>query len=124
MVIAYKLKGGKIAFTQQDEFDFVNSGVCALREDSDGYHWVVEEPLVIEVLEEELRASEFDPEVLAYLDQFNTILTNLGTNSVAKGRHLNCWCIDPCSTLMAKFLWIYLSSRISKIFQNGAKLQH
>ncbi|CAG8642908.1 7533_t:CDS:2, partial [Paraglomus brasilianum] len=85
MVIAYKLKGGKIAFTQQDEFDFVNSGVCALREDSDGYHWVVEEPLVIEVLEEELRASEFDPEVLAYLDQFNAMLTNLGTNSAAKG---------------------------------------
>ena len=85
MVIAYKLKGGKISFMQRAEFDFVNSGVCALREDSDGYHWVAEEPLVIEVLEEELRASGFDPEFFAYLDQFNAMLTNLGTNSAAKG---------------------------------------
>jgi hypothetical protein len=85
MVIAYKLKGGKIAFMQQDEFDFVNSGVCALQEDSDGYHWIIEKPLVIEVLEEELKASGFVPDVLMYLDQFNVMLTNLGTNSAAKG---------------------------------------
>jgi len=85
MIIAYKLKGGKIAFTQLEAIDFVNLGVCALREDSNNYHWIIEEPLVIEVLEVELRASGFDLEFFTYLDQLNTMITNLGINSAAKG---------------------------------------
>ncbi|RUO96863.1 hypothetical protein BC936DRAFT_141333, partial [Jimgerdemannia flammicorona] len=81
MVIADKLKSGKVAFAQLEKFDFVNYALCALRKDNDDYHWVTDEPIVVEVMEEELKWSGADHDYLEYLEQFNPILTNLGATS-------------------------------------------
>ena len=48
----------------------------------------MDEPLVIEVVEEELKSRNIDPSFLEYLDQFNQVVENLGTNTTAKGNML------------------------------------
>ncbi|CAI2176664.1 15449_t:CDS:2 [Funneliformis geosporum] len=71
MVLAYKLYNGKISFAHISEADFVNNALCNLSKDSDDVHLIMDEPLVIEVVEEELKSINVDPEFLVYLDQFN-----------------------------------------------------
>ncbi|RUP43600.1 hypothetical protein BC936DRAFT_136959, partial [Jimgerdemannia flammicorona] len=86
MVIADKLKSGKVAFAQLEELDFVNYALCALRKDNDDYHWVTDEPIVVEVMEEELKRSGADHDYMEYLEQFNSILNNLGATSSTRGQ--------------------------------------
>ncbi|CAG8649474.1 6880_t:CDS:1, partial [Paraglomus occultum] len=88
MVLAYKLHNGKISFAQTSNADFVNHALCSLSEDSDDMHLIMNEPLVIDAVEEELKRSNLDPEFLEYLDQFNQVVENLGPETPVKGNVL------------------------------------
>jgi len=88
MVLAYKLHNGKVSFASILEADFVNNALCSLHNDSDGIHLIMDEPLVIEVVEEELKSRNVDPAFLEYLDKFNQVVENLGTGTTVKGNIL------------------------------------
>lgn len=88
MVLAYKLQGGKIWFTSDAQADFMDKALCSLRMHSDGVHWLMDEPLVVEVVEEELSRSNLDPAFSEHLFQLNGIIENLGVKSSAKGNAL------------------------------------
>ncbi|KAF9152038.1 hypothetical protein DFQ26_001032, partial [Actinomortierella ambigua] len=88
MVLAYYLQDAKISFSTQQQSDFVDKALCHLEPHPDGIHLIMGEPLVVEAVGEELRASDKDPAFLEYLDQLNRIITNLGTSSSAKGSAL------------------------------------
>ncbi|KAG0019239.1 hypothetical protein BGZ82_000211 [Podila clonocystis] len=88
MVLAYKLQGGKIWFTSNGQADFMDKALCSLRMHSDGVHWLMDEPLVVEVVEEELNRSNVDPTFCEHLHQLNGIIENLGVKSSAKGNAL------------------------------------
>jgi len=86
MVLAYKLQHGRISFARDDEADFVKSALCSLHKDHDDYHWVMDEPLVVEVVEEELRRSgKIDPSTFVYLSQLDGLITLLGPDSPTRG---------------------------------------
>jgi hypothetical protein len=53
--------------------------------DSDGVHWLMNEPLVVDVVEEELKRSNKNIEFLEHLSQLSGIIERLGINSSAKG---------------------------------------
>ncbi|KAF9299630.1 hypothetical protein BGZ74_008826 [Mortierella antarctica] len=61
MVLAYKLQGGKMWFSSDSQADFVDKALCSVRVHSDGVHWLMNEPLVVEVVEEELNRLNVDP---------------------------------------------------------------
>ena len=88
MVLAYNLQGGKISFASGRQSDFVDKALCKLRPHPDGVHLIMDEPMVIEAVQEELKKLHVDPAFLEYLDQFNRICTNFGTASTAKGAAL------------------------------------
>jgi len=88
MVLAYKLHNGKTSFANNTETDFVNNALCSLHKDSDEYHLIMDEPLVIEVVKEKLKSRNIDPAFLEYLDQFNQVVENLGINTTVKGNML------------------------------------
>lgn len=54
-MIGASLGGGRVTFPMLENPDFVNKGICALELAADGYHWKIQEPLVIEVALERLR---------------------------------------------------------------------
>ncbi|KAF8923781.1 hypothetical protein BGZ58_002528, partial [Dissophora ornata] len=85
MVLAYHLHGGKISFAGKDQADFVDKALCKLRAHPDGIHLVMDEPMVIEAVEIELKASGKDPAFLEYLDQIFQIVTNFGLATTSKG---------------------------------------
>ncbi|KAK3807861.1 MAG: hypothetical protein J3Q66DRAFT_85573 [Benniella sp.] len=88
MVLAYRLHGSKISFSSQKEFDFVDRGLCRLQLHSDEIHYIMDEPLALEAVEEVLKASGEDPELKEYLDQLYQIVDNLGVASTSKGNAL------------------------------------
>jgi hypothetical protein len=88
MVLAYKLQGGKIWFESIEQSDFVNNALCGLRPHFNDVHLIMDEPMVVEAVQETLEDMDVDPEFLKYLDQFNRIITNFGINSAAKGAAL------------------------------------
>ncbi|KAF9287534.1 hypothetical protein BGZ68_001690 [Mortierella alpina] len=88
MVLAYHLQDAKISFSSHQQSDFVDKALCRLRPHSDGIHLVMDEPMVIEAVQEELKASNKDPEFSEYLDQIYRIVTNHGANSTSKGAAL------------------------------------
>ncbi|GJJ79269.1 hypothetical protein EMPS_11630 [Entomortierella parvispora] len=67
MVLAYHLHGGKTSFAGKDQADFVDKALCKLRPHSGGIQ--MDEPMVIEAVETEQKASGKDPAFLEYLDQ-------------------------------------------------------
>ncbi|KAF9371696.1 hypothetical protein CPC16_002915, partial [Podila verticillata] len=69
MVLVYHLHDGKISFASKDQSDFVDKTLCRLRPHSDGVHLVMDEPMVVEAVENELKATGKDPAFLEYLDQ-------------------------------------------------------
>ncbi|KAG0268150.1 hypothetical protein BGZ95_002588 [Linnemannia exigua] len=85
MVLAYHLQDAKISFSSQQQSDFVDKALCRLRPHSDGVHLVMDEPMVIEAVQEELKASGKDPAFLENLDQLYQIVTNFGVASTSKG---------------------------------------
>ncbi|KAF9349932.1 hypothetical protein BGX26_011839 [Mortierella sp. AD094] len=85
MVLAYRLQGGKISFSSNQQSDFVDKAVCRLRPHPDGVHLIMDEPMVIEAVEKELKASGRDPAFSGYLDQLHQIITNFGVASTSKG---------------------------------------
>jgi hypothetical protein len=88
MVLAYKLQGGRIWFASESQADFMNKALCSLQMHNDGVHWLMDEPLVVEVVEEELKRSNVDPGFLEHLRQLNGIIEHLGVKSTAKGNAL------------------------------------
>ncbi|KAF9579103.1 hypothetical protein BGW38_004786 [Lunasporangiospora selenospora] len=85
MVLAYHLHGGKISFAGKDQADFVDKSLCKLRPHPDGIHMFMDEPMVIEAVEIELKASGKEPAFLEYLDQIFQIVTNFGLATTSKG---------------------------------------
>jgi guanylate kinase len=86
MVLAYKLRNGKISFAHTKESDFVVNALCSMHTDSDGMHLIMDEPLVIEVVEKELKRRNVNP--VKYLDQLNQVIENLGPDTTVKGNML------------------------------------
>ncbi|KAF9087445.1 hypothetical protein BGX27_002935 [Mortierella sp. AM989] len=84
MVMAYKLHCGKISFPYQSEYDFVNN-LCALSRGNNGYHWVMDEELVIDAIEEVLRNKSIDASYLVHLQNLDKLIHLLGTTSTTKG---------------------------------------
>ncbi|OAQ24793.1 hypothetical protein K457DRAFT_129501 [Linnemannia elongata AG-77] len=68
-VLAYHLYGGKISFAGKDRPNFVDKALHRLRPHTDGVHSVMDEPMVVEAVEEYLNATGEDPTFLDYLDQ-------------------------------------------------------
>jgi hypothetical protein len=85
MVLAFHLQDAKISFSSQQQSDFVDKALCRLRPHSDGIHLVMDEPIVVEAVEAELKASNKDSAFLEYLDQLYQIVTNFGVASTSKG---------------------------------------
>lgn len=85
MVLAYHLHGGKISFAGKDQSDFVDKALCRLQPHPDGVHLIMDEPMVVEAVEEVLRASGKDPSFLEYMDQIDRIIANFGIASTSKG---------------------------------------
>ncbi|KAG0012793.1 hypothetical protein BGZ81_001385, partial [Podila clonocystis] len=61
LVLASNLQGGKIWFASKAQVDFIDKDLCSQRVHSDSVHWLMDEPLVVEVEEEELKRSNVDP---------------------------------------------------------------
>ncbi|KAG0195298.1 hypothetical protein BGX28_001751, partial [Mortierella sp. GBA30] len=85
MVLAYHLQDAKISFSSSKQADFVDKALCRLRPHPDGIHLTMDEPMVVEAAEEELRALGKDPSFSEYLDQIYQIVTNFGVASSSKG---------------------------------------
>ncbi|KAG9068930.1 hypothetical protein KI688_011226 [Linnemannia hyalina] len=85
MVLAYHLQDAKISFSSQQQVDFVDKALCRLRPHSDDIHLILDEPMVVEAVEAELRASCKDPSFLEYMDELYRIVTNFGMASTSKG---------------------------------------
>ncbi|KAF9344864.1 hypothetical protein BGX34_005264, partial [Mortierella sp. NVP85] len=88
MVLAYKLNDGKISFPSNEQSDFVDRALCRLRLEPDNVHYIMDEPLVVEVVEEELKALGKDHELLVYMKQLDGIIETLGAKSSSKGNAL------------------------------------
>ncbi|KAF9118178.1 hypothetical protein BGW39_001417 [Mortierella sp. 14UC] len=85
MVLAYHLQDARISFSSHQQADFVDKALCRLRPHPDGIHLVMDELMVVEAVEEELKALDKDPEFSEYLDQFYQIVANFGVASTSKG---------------------------------------
>ncbi|KAF9284434.1 hypothetical protein BGZ74_001737, partial [Mortierella antarctica] len=88
MVLAYRLHGSKISFATSKTSDFVDKSLCRLQLQPDDVHLIMDEPLVAEAVEEELKASNKDPTYVEHLDQLYRIVANLGASSATKGASL------------------------------------
>ncbi|KAG9069812.1 hypothetical protein KI688_009137 [Linnemannia hyalina] len=84
MLLANRLRGGKITFSTNQQFDFVNMVLCSLRQHPDGVHQIMNEPMVLEA-EEVLKSLGKDCAFSEYLDQLYQIITNFGVGSTSKG---------------------------------------
>ncbi|KAK3817647.1 MAG: hypothetical protein J3Q66DRAFT_298758 [Benniella sp.] len=88
MILAYEMNGGKISFPSNEQSDYVDKALCKLRLESDRVHYVMDEPLVVEVVEEELKAVSKDHAFLVYMKQLHGIIATLGAKSSPKGNAL------------------------------------
>ncbi|GJJ78306.1 hypothetical protein EMPS_10665 [Entomortierella parvispora] len=84
MALAYRLHNSKISFSSQQQFDFVNKSLCRLREHPDGVHLIMDEPIVLDAVEEELAQSGTDPTYKEYMDQLVHILDDFGLATTSK----------------------------------------
>ncbi|KAF9113343.1 hypothetical protein BGW39_003795, partial [Mortierella sp. 14UC] len=89
--------------------DFVDKALCRLRPHPDGIHLMMDEPIVVEAVHAELKASGKDPAFLEYPVQLYQIITNFGVASTSKGMHWNHLPIDHFSASMVSISWIFLS---------------
>jgi hypothetical protein len=85
MVLAYRLHDGKISFSSQQQSDFVNKALCRLQQHPDGVHLIMDETIVVDAVEEELKTSGKDSAFMEYLDQLYQIVTNFGVASTSMG---------------------------------------
>ncbi|KAF9116504.1 hypothetical protein BGW39_002721 [Mortierella sp. 14UC] len=85
MVLAYHLQGGKISFSSSQQSDFVDKALCRLQPHPDGIHQIMDESIVIEAVEEELKALGKDPAFLEYMSLIYQIVGNFGPASSSKG---------------------------------------
>ncbi|KAF9197143.1 hypothetical protein BGZ49_002583, partial [Haplosporangium sp. Z 27] len=115
MVLAYHLHGGKISFAGKDQADFVDKALCKLRPHPDGIHLVMDEPMVVEAVEIELKACGKDPAFTEYLDQIFQVVTNFGLATTSKG--------DAFEPLVRRCLQRFNGYRIADLpFLQGIKL--
>ncbi|KAF9432439.1 hypothetical protein BGZ76_010814 [Entomortierella beljakovae] len=82
MVLSFILQAGRTSFDNDSDVDLVQSTLCGLTPESDGLHYIMDEPLVINAVEAELRESNIDPEFIEYSEQFQRILENLGVQPI------------------------------------------
>ncbi|KAG0277655.1 hypothetical protein BGZ96_002781 [Linnemannia gamsii] len=85
MVLTYHLQDARISFSSHQQADVVDKALCRLRPHPDGIHLVMDELMVVEAVEEELKALDKDPEFSEYLDQFYQIVANFGVASAPRG---------------------------------------
>ncbi|KAG9070410.1 hypothetical protein KI688_009747 [Linnemannia hyalina] len=78
MVLAYHLQDAKISFSSQLQSDFVDKALCRLQQHPDGVHLIMDEPLVVEAVEEELKSSGKDP---TFIDKFQFQIDEINTAS-------------------------------------------
>lgn len=88
MVLAYRLRGNKVSFSTQEQSEFVNKALCRLRQHPDGVHLIMDEFIVIEAVEEELKASGKDLAFSECTDQIYQIVIKFGVASSSKGNAL------------------------------------
>ncbi|KAG0271650.1 hypothetical protein BGZ95_000502 [Linnemannia exigua] len=88
MVLANHRQEPKISFSSKEQSDFVDKALCRLQPHPDGIHLIMDEPLVVEAVEEELKFSGKDPTFIEYMDQLNRLIENLGASSATKGEAL------------------------------------
>ncbi|KAF8927043.1 hypothetical protein BGZ58_010673 [Dissophora ornata] len=69
----------------KDQSDFVDKALCRLQPHPDGVYLVMDEPMVVEAVEEELKVTGKDPAFIEYMDQIYQIVTNFGIASTSKG---------------------------------------
>ncbi len=65
----------RVTFPMIKEADFVNRGICALKHDPDGYHWQVEEPVVLETIKVSLSKETLDPVFITCMAPMDSLLT-------------------------------------------------
>ncbi|KAG0279581.1 hypothetical protein BGZ96_001905 [Linnemannia gamsii] len=85
MVLAYQLQNVTMSFSNSQQADFVEMALCRLRPHPHSVHLIMNEPLVIEAVEEELKALNKDPSYIENLDHLHRIVANLGSSSESKG---------------------------------------
>ncbi|KAG0087831.1 hypothetical protein BGZ93_009825 [Podila epicladia] len=88
MVLTYHLQDSKIWFSSQQQADFVDKALCRLQSHPDGIHLIINEPMVVEAVQEELKSWNKDPAFLKYLDLLYQIITNFGVASTSEGNAL------------------------------------
>lgn len=88
MVLAGKLCKNSISFPMDVDADFVDKGLCGLTMDSDGYHWKMDEQLVLDRAEAELNNADIDPEFAICLQALNGLLLTQGDSTTTKGNAL------------------------------------
>jgi len=125
MVLAYHLHGGKISFAGKDPADFVDKALCKLRPHPDGNHLVMDEPMVIEAVEIELKASGNDAAFLEYSDHIFQVVTNLGFSTSAKGDAFEPLVRRCLQRSMATVLSIFHSFKMSSTrYLCGPRISH
>ncbi|KAI9591460.1 hypothetical protein BDF19DRAFT_417138 [Syncephalis fuscata] len=106
MAMAYHLHGGKVSFLSKGQFDFVDKALCKLRLHYGNIHLVMDEPIVVETVQEELKASDKNPVFLEHLNQifkrdalghlfvnhFNASMATVLLSSFSSRRHIAAWC--------------------------------
>ncbi|KAJ1548507.1 hypothetical protein HK096_001788, partial [Nowakowskiella sp. JEL0078] len=86
MVLAWHLNDGKITFARDSESDFVDKALCALHTvEGNEYEWVMDEPLVVEIVKEKLKEADVDEVFFTSLDLINSVLSNSSTSATSKG---------------------------------------
>ncbi|KAG9072974.1 hypothetical protein KI688_000755 [Linnemannia hyalina] len=88
MVLANHRQEPKISFSSKEQSDFVEQALCRLHPHPDGVHLIMDEPLVVEAVEEELKSSGKDPTFIEYMDQLNQLIENLGASTHTNGEAL------------------------------------
>ncbi|KAF9543651.1 hypothetical protein EC957_000583 [Mortierella hygrophila] len=85
MVLAYHLQDDKISFPSRHQSDYVEMGLCRLLPHHNGdIHLVMDEPMVVEAVEEELKASHRDSAFSEYLGLLYQSVNNFGVTSTSK----------------------------------------
>ncbi|KAG9062174.1 hypothetical protein KI688_006506 [Linnemannia hyalina] len=85
MVLAYHLQGDKISFPSRRQSSFVEMGLCKLLPHRNGdIHLVMDEPIVVDAVEEELKASHEDSAFSEYLSLLYQSVADFGVASTSK----------------------------------------
>ncbi len=77
-----------VTFPMIKEADFVNRGICGLKRDPDGYHWQVEELIVLEAIKASLSKETLDPVFVTCIAAMDSLLNMFGSTTSTNGNIL------------------------------------